>query len=260
MTLRYRGFKVIHMSQNPESTSFGRQTVSPDEKTSKVFGVFDTVATRYDTMNDVMSGGIHRIWKDKFIRMIHPRATDAILDVAGGTGDIAFRHYRHTGGRADITVSDINPAMLSVGKDRAYDKGITGLKWVEANAETLPFEDDSFNIYTIAFGLRNVTHIDTALKEAARVLKKGGSFYCLEFSHVDHPLFKKIYDGYSDHLIPKFGEVIAKDRESYQYLVDSIRQFPRREALKQRLMDAGFTSVSYQTMTFGVVAIHKATL
>jgi ubiquinone/menaquinone biosynthesis methyltransferase len=129
---------------------------------------------------------------------------------------------------------------------------------VEANAENLPFEDESFDIYTIAFGLRNVTHIDNALREAARVLKKGGAFYCLEFSHVDHPLVKKIYDGYSDHLIPKFGEVIAKDRDSYQYLVESIRQFPRREALKDRLLDAGFSSATYKTMTFGVVAVHKA--
>ena len=246
------------MTQNPESTSFGEETVTPDEKTSRVFGVFDNVASRYDVMNDVMSGGIHRIWKDKFIRMINPKPGEKILDVAGGTGDIAFRHYKHTNGKADITVSDINPAMLEVGKDRAYDRAITNMQWVEANAEKLPFKKDEFDIYTIAFGLRNVTHIDTALKEAARVLKKGGVFYCLEFSHVDHPIVKKIYDGYSDHLIPKFGEVIAKDRKSYQYLVESIRKFPRREALRQRLLDAGFSSASYETMTFGVVAIHRA--
>jgi demethylmenaquinone methyltransferase/2-methoxy-6-polyprenyl-1,4-benzoquinol methylase len=246
------------MTQNPESTSFGTKTVSPDEKTNLVLDVFGSVASNYDIMNDVMSGGVHRIWKDKLIKQINPRVGDKILDVAGGTGDIAFRHYKHTNGQADITVSDINPAMLAVGKDRAYDRAIVNMDWVEANAESLPFKDDEFDIYTIAFGLRNVTHIDNALAEAARVLKKGGRFYCLEFSHVDHPIIKKIYDGYSDHLIPKFGEIVAKDRDSYQYLVESIRKFPRRDILKQRLIDAGFTSASFKTMTFGVVAIHEA--
>jgi len=176
------------MTQNPESTSFGTQQVTPDEKTNLVIGVFENVATRYDIMNDVMSGGIHRIWKDKFIKHIAPKPNDKILDVAGGTGDIAFRHYKHTNGQADVTVSDINPAMLAVGKDRAYDKAIVNMDWVEANAESLPFKDDEFDIYTIAFGLRNVTHIDNALREAARVLKKDGRFYCLEFSHVDNPI------------------------------------------------------------------------
>ena len=248
------------MTQNPESTSFGTQQVTPDEKTNLVIGVFENVATRYDIMNDVMSGGIHRIWKDKFIKHIAPKPNDKILDVAGGTGDIAFRHYKHTNGQADVTVSDINPAMLAVGKDRAYDKAIVNMDWVEANAESLPFKDDEFDIYTIAFGLRNVTHIDNALREAARVLKKDGRFYCLEFSHVDNPMLKTIYDGYSDHVIPKFGEIVAKDRDSYQYLVESIRKFPKRELLKQRLLDAGFSSASFKTMTFGVVAIHEATV
>jgi len=246
------------MKQNPESTSFGTENVTPDEKTSKVLGVFDNVATRYDIMNDVMSGGIHRIWKDKLIQQIAPRPTDIILDVAGGTGDIAFRMYKATRGQAEITVSDINESMLDVGKDRAFDRGITNMQWQPANAEELPFEDNKFDIYTIAFGLRNVTHIDTALADAARILKKGGRFYCLEFSHVDNPIVKKIYDGYSDHLIPKFGEIIAKDPDSYQYLVESIRKFPSRDLLKQRLLDAGFSSASYKTMTFGVVAIHEA--
>jgi len=248
------------MTQNPESTSFGEKSVTADEKTNLVLGVFENVASRYDIMNDVMSAGVHRLWKDAFIKQINPRAGQRILDVAGGTGDIAFRHYKHTNGKADITVSDINPAMLEVGKSRAYDKAIVNMDWVEANAETLPFKDNEFDIYTIAFGLRNVTHIDNALAEAARVLKKGGKFYCLEFSHVDNPIVKKIYDGYSDYLIPKFGEVIAKDRDSYQYLVESIRKFPKREILKQRLIDAGFSESNFKTMTFGVVAIHEATV
>jgi demethylmenaquinone methyltransferase/2-methoxy-6-polyprenyl-1,4-benzoquinol methylase len=247
------------MQQNPESTSFGTENVTPDQKTSKVLGVFDNVAARYDIMNDVMSGGVHRIWKDKFVKQVNPQPHHAILDVAGGTGDIAFRMYKATRGQADITVSDINESMLDVGQARAFDRGITDLQWVPANAEKLPFKDNSFDIYTIAFGLRNVTRIDTALKEAARVLKKGGKFYCLEFSHVDNPLLGKAYDLYSDHLIPQFGKAIANDHDSYQYLVESIRKFPKRETLKQRLIDAGFTSASYRTMTFGTVAIHEAT-
>jgi demethylmenaquinone methyltransferase/2-methoxy-6-polyprenyl-1,4-benzoquinol methylase len=246
------------MTQNPESTEFGTETVTPEQKTDKVLGVFDSVATRYDIMNDVMSGGVHRLWKDKFVRQINPKAGQKILDVAGGTGDIAFRMHAHAKGQAAITVSDINAAMLKVGRGRAYDKAITDMDWVEANAETLPFDDESFDIYTIAFGLRNVTHIDNALREAARVLKKGGQFYCLEFSHVDNPIIKKFYDGYSDHVIPKAGEIIAKDRESYKYLVESIRKFPRREILNKRLLEAGFSTSSYKTMTFGVVAVHEA--
>jgi ubiquinone/menaquinone biosynthesis methyltransferase len=149
--------------------------------------------------------------------------------------------------------------MLDVGQDRAFDRGITqNMAWVPANAENLPFGDDSFDIYTIAFGLRNVTHIDTALAEACRVLKKGGQFHCLEFSHVDNPIVKKIYDGYSDHIIPRVGGMIANDPDSYQYLVESIRKFPERDALKQRLIDAGFKTATVKTMTFGVVAIHTA--
>jgi len=248
----------MNTNRNPESTSFGHETVTADEKTSKVLGVFDNVATKYDIMNDVMSAGVHRIWKDKFVEMVAPKPNDKILDVAGGTGDIAFRMYKATRGKANITVSDINESMLGVGRDRAYDRGITGCGWVPANAEKLPFEDDSFDIYTIAFGLRNVTHIDDALREAARVLKKGGKFYCLEFSHVDNPIVGKFYDLYSDHLIPQFGQMIANDRESYKYLVESIRKFPTREDLKNRLVEAGFVSSKVETMTFGVVAIHEA--
>ncbi len=247
------------MAVNPESTQFGTKDVTPNQKTDLVLGVFDSVATRYDIMNDVMSGGVHRLWKDQFVRDIRPRADQKILDMAGGTGDIAFRLHRATQGKADITVSDINESMLQVGQDRAFDKGITNINnWVVTDAADLPFEDNSFDIYTIAFGLRNVTRIDDALAEAARILKPGGVFYCLEFSHVDNPIVKKFYDVYSDHLIPRFGQAIANDRDSYQYLVESIRKFPRREALKKRLIDAGFSKASHKTMTFGVVAVHEA--
>lgn len=251
---------VIPMDQNPERLHFGYQSVKPDEKTEKVLGVFDSVAERYDIMNDAMSGGLHRIWKDKFVRMVSPQSGQAILDMAGGTGDIAFRMHRMSQGEADITVSDINPNMLDVGKRRAFDKGITNLQWVEANAEKLPFKANSFDIYTIAFGLRNVTHIDTALAEAARVLKKGGKFYCLEFSHVDNFALGKVYDFYSNQIIPKMGRLIANDEDSYQYLIESIRRFPRREALRQRLIEAGFAKARFETMTFGVVAMHIAEL
>jgi ubiquinone/menaquinone biosynthesis methyltransferase len=252
---------MAHTNRNPESTSFGTENVTADQKTEKVLGVFDSVASKYDIMNDVMSGGIHRLWKDSLIRQVNPQAHHKILDVAGGTGDIAFLHYNATNGEANITVSDINESMLDVGQDRAYDRGIVkNMSWIPVNAEKLPFEDNSFDIYTIAFGLRNVTHIDDALSEAARVLKTGGRFYCLEFSHVDNPLVKKIYDVYSDHLIPQFGQIVAKDKNSYQYLVESIRKFPRREALKRRLLAAGFSKAGFRTMTFGVVAIHEATV
>jgi demethylmenaquinone methyltransferase/2-methoxy-6-polyprenyl-1,4-benzoquinol methylase len=247
-------------NMNPESTSFGREQVTPDQKTDKVLGVFDSVATKYDIMNDVMSGGVHRIWKDKFVTQVSPQVGQDILDMAGGTGDIAFRHHKKTNGAANITVSDINQSMLDVGQDRALDRGITNMEWVATDAAALPFDDNSFDIYTLAFGLRNVTKIDDALAEAARVLRPGGKFYCLEFSHVDNPIIKKMYDIYSDQLIPKFGEIVAKDRTSYEYLVESIRKFPRREALKTRLLQAGFSKATFTTMTFGVVAIHEAQL
>lgn len=245
---------------NPESEWFGFENVEPDHKQSLVDKVFGSVASRYDIMNDAMSFGVHRLWKDRLIREIRPRAHHKYLDVAGGTGDIAFRIFEATGKKADITISDINPAMLEVGQDRAFDKGYGDhFNWVEGNAEHLPFADASFDCYTIAFGLRNVAHIDTALKDAHRLLKPGGKFFCLEFSHVDNPLLGRIYRQYSDKIIPQMGQIIAKDRDSYKYLVESIRQFPRPEALKSRLLDAGFTKASYQKLTHGVVCIHTAT-
>lgn len=245
------------MTQNPESTQFGEQTVTPEEKTERVHGVFDSVASRYDIMNDLMSGGMHRLWKDTFVRRIRPKSHHKILDVAGGTGDIAFRMKKKAPG-ADITLCDLTAAMLDVGRDRAIDKGwLNDFEWITGNAESLPFPDEHFDIYTIAFGLRNVTHIDKALKEAHRVLKPGGRFYCLEFSHVREPLLAKAYDIYSFNLIPKIGKIVAKDANSYQYLVESIRKFPTQKKLETRILDAGFDNASHQNLTAGIVAIHQ---
>ena len=245
------------MTQNPEKEWFGERKVSAEEKTKLVHGVFDSVADKYDIMNDLMSGGIHRIWKEKLIRQIRPRNDLKYLDVAGGTGDIAFR-IKKAAPRADITLCDLTEEMLSVGRDRAIDKGwLNGFEWITGNAESLPFEDNSFNVYTISFGLRNVTHIDTALKEAYRVLKPGGRFYCLEFSRVNDTMLRKLYDMYSYNVIPQIGQIVTKDRDSYQYLVESIRKFPPQEELAARMKEAGFENARFRNMTFGVVAIHS---
>lgn len=242
--------------QNPEKEWFGTKHVSPEEKTGLVRGVFDSVADNYDIMNDLMSGGLHRLWKDRFVRMIRPRPGLRYLDVAGGTGDIAFRIMKKAPG-ADITVFDLNEHMLNVGRDRAIDRGWpSDFEWVTGNAETLPFPDNSFDVYTIAFGLRNVTRIDTALKEAARVLRPGGRFFCLEFSHVREPLLAKAYDVYSDIFIPRIGEIVAKDRDSYQYLIESIRKFPKQKDLVRRIEDSGLKNAGFQNLSAGIVAIH----
>ena len=248
--------------ENPESTWFGEKKVSAEEKTENVINVFDSVADRYDLMNDVMSGGIHRLWKDRFIRMIRPRATIGgrpvdYLDVAGGTGDIAFRIRKKIGTGANITLCDLNDNMLSVGRNRAIDKGwFDEFSWITGNAESLPIPDSSIDIYTIAFGLRNVTHIDTALKEAHRVLRPGGKFFCLEFSHVRPPALAKAYDAYSYAFIPFMGEKITQDRESYQYLVESIRKFPTQQKLVQRIKEAGFEKANYTNFSAGIAAVH----
>lgn len=242
---------------DPEQEWFGERHVNAAEKTSLVRGVFDSVAESYDVMNDLMSGGMHRLWKDHFIRMIRPRTGLNYLDVAGGTGDIAFR-IKKAAPDSQITICDLNTDMLRVGRDRAINKGwLDDFRWTTGNAEALPVPDNSVDIYTIAFGLRNVTRIDTALKEAHRVLKPGGRFYCLEFSHVEDPLLAKLYDIYSYKIIPKMGAFVAKDEDSYQYLVESIRKFPPQRALARRMKTAGFERVSYQNMTFGVVAAHS---
>lgn len=251
--------KKQHSSANPEATWFGYEAVSPDEKTNRVKGVFSSVAGNYDLMNDMMSLGIHRLWKRTLLRAMAPRAGEKFLDVAGGTGDVALGIVKKTDGKAEVTVCDLNPAMLAVGQDRAIDRGwMNAINWVEGNAEALPFATRSFDCYSIAFGLRNVTHIDRALADAARVLKPGGRFYCLEFAPVDTKGLKEIYDAYSFTLLPWLGEVIAKDRDSYQYLAESIRQFPAPEQLKSRLEQAGFTQVRYTRLTGGIAVLHEA--
>lgn len=244
--------------QNAEKNWFGEKQVAPDEKTRLVRGVFDSVAPSYDVMNDFMSGGLHRLWKDHLVRKIRPRAGLHYLDVAGGTGDIAFRIRKKAGKDCKITLCDINAEMLSVGRDRSIDMGMgDDFDWVTGNAESLPLQDNSVDVYTIAFGLRNVTHIDDALAEAYRVLKPGGRFYCLEFSKVNEPLLAKLYDVYSFKVIPKIGKLVAKDEESYQYLVESIRKFPQQRELMRRLEAAGFQKCRFENLTFGVVAIHE---
>jgi demethylmenaquinone methyltransferase/2-methoxy-6-polyprenyl-1,4-benzoquinol methylase len=237
-----------------ETVSFGYSEVTPAEKTAKVGEVFARVARRYDIMNDAMSGGMHRLWKDRFVARVKPRPGEHILDMAGGTGDIAFR-MKAKG--ADVTVSDINPAMLDVGKQRAEKKGLTDLAWSVQNAETLTFADNSFDAYTIAFGIRNVTHIDKALAEAHRVLKRGGRFFCLEFSTTLWPGFADVYEVYSHKIVPKLGKMIAHDEDSYRYLIESIRRFPDMERFKAMIADAGFVQAKAEPILGGLVAIHS---
>ncbi len=237
-----------------ETVSFGYEQVSPDEKTRRVGDVFSSVARKYDIMNDAMSGGMHRLWKERFVARVKPRPGEQILDMAGGTGDIAFRLARRG---ALVTVSDINAEMLAVGQDRAAAKKIEGLTWQQENAEQLSFADSSFGAYTIAFGIRNVTDIPSALREAHRVLKRGGRFFCLEFSTSEWPGFGDLYDRYSDKLIPKIGKLVAKDEESYRYLVESIRRFPTMEAFRAMIEDSGFKSTRVEPILGGLVAIHS---
>ncbi|KAK5870765.1 hypothetical protein PBY51_003686 [Eleginops maclovinus] len=274
------------------NTHFGFETVPETEKAKRVYKVFENVAQKYDTMNDAMSLGVHRLWKDMLLHVMHPQPGVRLLDVAGGTGDIAFRFLEYirfqqerqkrraarsmqTPSWQDISnnystededvpqesravVCDINKEMLRVGKQKADGLGISaGLSWVVGDAEELPFDDDQFDIYTIAFGIRNVTHIDQALQEALRVLKPGGRFMCLEFSKVTNPVLARLYDAYSFQMIPVLGEVIAGDWKSYQYLVESIRKFPDQEEFKGMIEDAGFYSVKYYNLTGGVVALHS---
>ena len=237
-----------------ETVSFGYDEVTPEEKTEKVGAVFSSVAKKYDVMNDAMSVGMHRLWKDKFVRRVKPRSGEAILDMAGGTGDIAFRMAREG---AAVTVSDINQDMLDVGIERAIERGFDALVWSRQNAEELSFPDRFFDAYTIAFGIRNVTRIDAALAEAHRVLRHGGRFFCLEFSTTQWPGFKEAYDLYSHKLVPKIGEAIAGDGESYRYLIESIRKFPAMPEFEQMIRAAGFTRTKVEPILGGVVAIHS---
>jgi demethylmenaquinone methyltransferase/2-methoxy-6-polyprenyl-1,4-benzoquinol methylase len=237
-----------------DKVSFGFEEVSPEEKTQRVGRVFSGVARRYDLMNDAMSGGMHRLWKDRFVRRVKPRAGEQILDMAGGTGDIAFRLAKSG---ASVTVADINPEMLAVGIERAQQRGIDGLVWTEANAETLQFPDRFFDAYTIAFGIRNVTDIPAALREAHRVLKRGGRFFCLEFSTTLWPGFADVYDFYSHKLVPKLGKLLADDEDSYRYLIESIRRFPDMPAFERMIGEAGFVQTKVEPMLGGLVAIHS---
>ena len=238
----------------PGTVSFGNEDIDPGDKTRRVGEVFASVARRYDIMNDLMSAGMHRVWKDDFVRAVKPRPGERILDMAGGTGDIAFR-IEAAG--ADVTVADINPAMLEVGIERAALRGVTSMVWREENAERLSFPDRSFDAYTIAFGIRNVTDIPAALREAHRVLAFGGRFFCLEFSTTEWPGFGEVYDLYSRKIVPRIGKAVAGDADSYRYLIESIRRFPKMPDFAAMIEFAGFRSVKYRAILGGAVAIHS---
>ena len=243
------------------TTHFGARDVPLDEKQGLVDDVFHKVAARYDLMNDVMSFGAHRLWKDHLVAKVRPprKGPYAHLDVAGGTGDVAFRVADASSHEARVTVLDINADMLKVGQERAAKrKDAAKLRFVEGNAEDLPLPDNSFDAYTIAFGIRNVPRIDKALSEAFRVLKRGGRFFCLEFSHVDVPGFDALYDRFSHSVIPQMGRVIANDAESYRYLVESIRKFPPPAQFADWIKEARFSRVAFERLTGGIVAIHSA--
>jgi len=237
-----------------DSVSFGYEEVSPQEKTARVGEVFSSVARKYDIMNDAMSGGMHRLWKDRFVRRVKPRPGEQILDMAGGTGDIAFRLAARG---AIVTVADINQDMLDVGIERAMDRGFDSLVWSRQNAEKLSFPDRFFDAYTIAFGIRNVTHIENALAEAFRVLRHGGRFFCLEFSTTQWPGFKEVYDLYSHRLVPRIGQAIAGDADSYRYLIESIRRFPTMPHFEAMIARAGFGRTRVEAIMGGLVAIHS---
>lgn len=240
-----------------ETTHFGFRTVGVSEKSSLVRDVFDSVASRYDLMNDLMSGGVHRLWKTAMIDWLNPRPGMTLLDVGGGTGDIALRFLDRGGG--PVTVCDINAPMLAQGRDRGIDRGfVREIAWVCGDAERLPIADGSFDAYTTAFCLRNVTHVDRALKEARRVLKPGGRFLCLEFSRVALPVLDRLYDTYSFTVLPLLGRLVAGNAEAYRYLAESIRRFPSQERFAGMIRDAGFDLVKYRNLSGGIVAMHSA--
>jgi demethylmenaquinone methyltransferase/2-methoxy-6-polyprenyl-1,4-benzoquinol methylase len=241
-----------------KETHFGYKTVDEGEKEGLVAGVFDSVASKYDIMNDVMSFGIHRIWKKIAMQHTGLKPGDCALDVAGGTGDLTMQLSRQVGPTGKVIISDINASMLEEGRKRLLDKGYGGnIEFVEANAEDLPFADNSFDCITIAFGLRNVTHQDKALQSMYRVLKPGGRLLILEFSKPVTPFLNKAYDLYSFNILPKMGKLIADDEKSYRYLAESIRMHPDQETLKQLMQQAGFERCTYHNMTGGIVALHK---
>jgi demethylmenaquinone methyltransferase/2-methoxy-6-polyprenyl-1,4-benzoquinol methylase len=234
--------------------SFGYKNVKAEEKAGMVAELFSGVAANYDLMNDAMSGGMHRVWKDRFVRRVKPQKGEDILDVAGGTGDIAFRLAKYG---AHVTVSDINQEMLDVGLERAVKRGEDSLVWSQQDAEDLKFPDNSFDAYTIAFGIRNVTRIDKALAEARRVLRYGGRFYCLEFSTTEWAGFSEIYEQYSHKIMPKLGKLLVNDEESYRYLAESIRRFPKMGEFENLIKEAGFVQTRVEPIVGGAVAIHS---
>lgn len=241
--------------------TFGFRKVAEDERQGLVNRVFASVAERYDLMNDLMSGGLHRLWKDDLVSMIDAPRGDGpfrLIDVAGGTGDVAMRFIKQAGSGAEAVICDISPEMLDVGKRRTETAGLSGrISCVEGNAEALPFDDRSFDAFTIAFGIRNVTHIDKALSEAFRVLKIGGRLLVLEFSHVDVPMLDRLYDFHSFEVIPRLGKLAAGDADSYRYLVESIRQFPKQDVFADMIASAGFERVFFRNLTGGIAAIHS---
>lgn len=243
--------------KDQKTTHFGFQTVPETDKAGMVHGVFTRVASRYDVMNDLMSAGIHRIWKDAMMDWLAPRPGQRLLDVAGGTGDIAFRFLKRAPG-ASAVVLDMTESMLIEGRHRAEAEQMAErLDWVVGDAMALPFEANSFDVYTISFGIRNVTRIADALSEAFRVLRPGGRLMVLEFSQLPNPAMQWAYDRYSFNVIPVMGQIVAKDRDSYQYLVESIRRFPDQERFVQMIRDAGFEQVKYRNLSMGVAALHS---
>ncbi|MCL2912211.1 bifunctional demethylmenaquinone methyltransferase/2-methoxy-6-polyprenyl-1,4-benzoquinol methylase UbiE [Shewanella corallii] len=240
------------------STHFGYKTVESEKKADMVADVFHSVAAKYDIMNDVMSFGIHRLWKRFTIETAAARPGMKVLDLAGGTGDLTAKFSQLVGEKGEVILADINDSMLKVGRSKLRDRGIVGnVNYVQANAEALPFPDNHFDIITIAFGLRNVTDKDKALRSMQRVLKPGGKLLVLEFSKPQHDLMRKVYDMYSFKILPKMGDIITQDAGSYEYLAESIRMHPDQETLKQMMLDAGFEQVDYTNMTDGIVALHK---
>ncbi|QEZ90942.1 bifunctional demethylmenaquinone methyltransferase/2-methoxy-6-polyprenyl-1,4-benzoquinol methylase UbiE [Proteus vulgaris] len=244
--------------QTKETTDFGFQTVDKDDKQTMVARVFHSVASKYDLMNDLMSFGVHRIWKRYTIEASGVRRNQRVLDLAGGTGDLTAKFSRLVGENGEVVLADINDSMLKMGREKLRDHGIVGnVNYVQANAEELPFPDNHFDCITISFGLRNVTDKAKALRSMFRVLKPGGRLLVLEFSKPVLDPLSKIYDAYSFHILPKIGQVIVNDAESYRYLTESIRMHPDQETLKGMMEDAGFDQVTYTNMTGGIVALHK---